>query len=139
IEARMDRLLILKHQTDFLTKEAKDRRNFKTEMTHEALAKQAKQEDVAKLMKEATQLMAESKYKEAYVKVQIAHSMDPDDASVNGTMMMAEKLYRMAEIKRADKSQELANWKMMQQWHEYPDVDDKDPLKWSDDKEYRNK
>ena len=73
IEARMDRLQILKHQTDFLTKETRDRRNFKSEMTQEALDKQKKQEEVAKLMKQAASCMDEAKYKEAYAKLQMAH------------------------------------------------------------------
>lgn len=138
IEARMDRLRILKHQTDFLTKESRDRRNFHAEMTQEALAREAKHTDVAKLMKEANQLSGEHKYKEAYAKLQMAQTLDPDDAAVNGAAAMAERLMRLAEVKRADKSQEKFNYTRMNEWHEYPDVTERDPLRWTQDKEYRD-
>ena len=138
VEARMDRLHILKHQTDFLTKEAKERRNFKAEMTQEALYKQKKQEEVAKLMKDAQRLSEDHKYKEAYAKVQMAQSMDPDDASIGHMATITERLLRMEMIRKADKSQELSNFRMKNAVHEYPDVDDRDPLRWTDDKEYRN-
>jgi len=139
IEARMDRLRILKHQTDFLTKEARDRRNWRADMTQEALAKQKKQEEVAMLMKQATKLMDEAKYKEAYAKVQMAHSLEPDDASVNATLKIARQNLRLQEVRDADDSQEQFNYKQMNSWHQFPRVDDKDPLLWSDDKEYRNR
>ena len=55
------------------------RRNFRAEMTQEALYKQKKQEEVAQLMKAARKLMDDAKYKEAYVELQRAQSLDPDD------------------------------------------------------------
>jgi type II secretory pathway component GspD/PulD (secretin) len=136
IEARMERLRILKHQTDFLTKESHDRRNFKAEMTHEALDKEKKHEEVAQLLKQANKLMEDHKYKEAYAKVQMAQTLDPDDASVNGQMQMAERMYRMMQNKQDDKSQENFNWERMREWHDYPNVTDKDPLRWSEDKDH---
>lgn len=139
IEARMERLRILKHQTDFLTKESRDRRNFRAELTHEALDKEKKHEEVAQLLKQANKLMEDHKYKEAYAKIQMAQSLDPDDASLNGQMMMAERMYRMMENKRTDKSQEEFNWNRMSEWHDYPNVTDKDPLRLTDDKDYRDR
>jgi type II secretory pathway component GspD/PulD (secretin) len=139
VEARMDRLRILKHQTDFLTKESRRSRDFKAEMTHEALDKEKKHEEVAKLMKEANKLGEEHKYKEAYAKLQMAQTLDPDDASVNGAAQMAKQLLRQAEVRHADQGQEDFNYQRMNEWHNYgPGVTDRDPLKWSDDKDYRN-
>src|SRR5262249_28760545 len=138
IEARMDRLRILKHQTDFMTKESRERRDFKADLTHEALNKQKKQEEVAQLMKQATKLMDEAKYKEAYAKVQMAQSLEPDDASVNGTLQIAERLLRQQQIRDTDKRQEKFNFERMNEWHDFPEVTDRDPLIWTKDKEYRD-
>lgn len=137
IEARMDRLRILKHQTDFLTKEAADRRNFRAEMAHEEMAKSKKQEEVAKLMRSANKLMDEAKYKEAYAQIQMAAQMDPDDPSVNGAMQMAERMYRMSEFKRIKSTQEKTNWELGQELYDIGNVSGKDPLKVTDDPELR--
>ncbi|HKB01425.1 MAG TPA: hypothetical protein VKD90_04355 [Gemmataceae bacterium] len=139
IEARMERLRILKHQTDFLTRESHDRRNFKADMTQEALYKQKKQEEVAQLMKAANKLMADAKYKEAYVELQKAQVLDPDDPSVNATLRMADMMFRKHEWDRAKGNQERFLWELGQEWHEYPKVNGKDPLTWPEDKEYRDR
>jgi type II secretory pathway component GspD/PulD (secretin) len=139
VEARMDRLKILKHQTDFLTKESRDRRNFKAEMTQEALYTQKKHEEVAQLMKAAHKLMDDAKYKEAYVELQKAQSMDPDDPSVTATLKMADMMFRRAEWDRVKKNQERFNWETGIEWHDFPNVNSKDPLKWTDDKEYKDR
>ncbi len=139
IEARMDRIRVLKHQTDFLTKESRDRRNFKTEMAQDVLEKQKKHEEVAALMKQATKLMDEAKYKEAYAKLQMAQSLEPDDASVNAATKMASVNLRRAEVKSADQSQEQFNYERMNEWHQYPHVNDKDPLRWAEDEETRKR
>lgn len=139
VEARMDRLRILKHQTDFLTREARDRRNFKAEMTQDALLKQKKQDDVAQLMKEATRLSQDHKFKEAYAKVQMAQQLDPDDASIGHMAIITERMLRMEQIRRTDKGQEKFNYERMNEWHDFgPGVNDRDPLRWTEDKEYRN-
>ena len=138
VEARMDRLRILKHQTDFLTKEAREHRGVKAEMTQEALYKQKKQEEVAKLMKDAQRLSEDHKYKEAYAKVQMAQSMDPDDASIGHMATITERLLRMEAVRKADKSQEKFNYERMNEFHEFPDVTDRDPLRWTTDKEHRD-
>lgn len=136
IEARIDRLRVLKHQTDFLTKEAKDRRNFRSEMAQEVLTKQKKGEEVAALMKQVTKLMDEAKYREAYAKVQMAQQLEPDDASVNATLQMAERLFRKSEFDRVKKNQEKHNWEVGNELFDFPTVNSKDPLKYTDDKEY---
>jgi type II secretory pathway component GspD/PulD (secretin) len=118
VEARMDRLKILKHQTDFLTKESKERRDFKSQMTQESLVKMAKQTDVAKLMKEANKLSEEHKYKEAYAKLQMAGTMDPDDASVQSATMMAKQFMRIQLDKKNSDGQEQLNFELKQGLHD---------------------
>ncbi len=137
IEARLDRLKILKHQTDFLTKESKDRRDFKSEMTHEALFKQDKQKEVMQLMKASHKLMDDAKYKEAYVQLQKAQALDPDDASVGATLRMADTMMRKLEWERLKKTQEKFNYELGNENFEYPQVTGKEPLRWTDDPEKR--
>jgi type II secretory pathway component GspD/PulD (secretin) len=139
IEARMDRLKILKHQTDFLTKESQDRRNFHADLTQEALAKETKQKDVALLMKASNKLIEEHKYKEAYAKLEMAQALDPDDGSVNGAAAMARQLMRMAEDKKISARQEEFNYEAMQGMHDLGSVTEKEYLKVSDDPEMRAK
>jgi type II secretory pathway component GspD/PulD (secretin) len=140
VEARMERLKILKHQTDFLTKEARDRRNFHAEMTQEALYKQKKQEEVAQLMKSAHKLMDEAKYKEAYVELQKAQMMDPDDPSVGATLKIADTLMRQVEFRRNKADQERFNYEHGgPELHDYPRVNSKNPLVFSDDPEVQSR
>ncbi|HVK13692.1 MAG TPA: hypothetical protein VM597_33405 [Gemmataceae bacterium] len=135
IEARMDRLRILKHQTDFLTKEARDRRNFSSEMAQEVLGKQKKQEEVMALVKQATKLQDEAKYKESYAKLQMAHSLEPDDAAINAAMQTAKTLMRRELFQNAKASQEEWNFHAGNELFEYPTVNGKDPLKMPTDPE----
>lgn len=140
VEARMDRLKILKHQTDFLTKEARDRRNFKSEMTQEALAKQAKQEEVAQLMKSAHKLLDEGKHKEAYVQLQKAQMLDPDDASVGASLGMARTLMRKVEFRDNKAAQEQYIYEQGgPELYDFPHVNSKDPLEIVKDKEYQQR
>jgi len=135
VEARMDRLMILKHQTDFLTKESRDRINFKAEMTQEAMYKQKKVEEVAQLMKSAHKLMDEAKHKEAYVELQRAQALDPDDPAVNMTLKMVDTMIRKKEFQRVQSAAERVNWEQINGLKDFPLVSDKDPLIWSEDKD----
>ena len=137
----MERLKILKHQTDFLTKEAKDRRDFTSGMTQEALYKEKKQEETAKLIKSANKLMDEAKYKEAYVQLQKAQELDVDDPAVRATMSMAERMWCMAQVRDVDKGQEKFNFNRMQEWHSGfdGDITDNDPLQFSKNKDVQRR
>ncbi|MEZ6142402.1 MAG: hypothetical protein R3B84_17725 [Zavarzinella sp.] len=140
IEARMDRLRVLKHQQDFLTKEAKDRREFFTEMTQDALFKQKKQEEVQKLMREAASLMKINKPKEAYALLQKAQQLDPEDPGVQASKMMAEVMYRKSEFDRVKSNQEEFNWREINESFDVPNrVNSKDLYKHPEDPEYRDR
>jgi type II secretory pathway component GspD/PulD (secretin)/tetratricopeptide (TPR) repeat protein len=139
IEARMERLRILKHQTDFLTKEAKDRHDFTAGMTQDALYKEKKQEETAKLIRSAQKLMDEAKYKEAYVQLQKAQSLDSDDPAVNATMQMAERMYRMTIDKMNSRMQESGNFDMLQQMRAKGEVTESEMIKFSEDPEVRKR
>ena len=91
VEARMDRLMILKHQTDFLTKEAQRPPELQGRDDPGGPV-QAEEAGGSRPAHEGrpTSCLDEAKYKEAYAKMQMAQSLDPDDASVNATMKMAD-------------------------------------------------
>lgn len=135
IEARMERLKVLKHQTDFLSKERNDRNGFRAEMTQEALFRQKNQEEVAKLMRASNKLMDEGKYSEAYAQVQKAQAIDSDDPSVNAALKMLKTMTRSREFNRVKAEQEEDQWKQITEIWERPSVDSKNPLVFSKDKE----
>ena len=64
--------------SDFLVKEARDLRNFKTSMTQEALVQQHKQEEVAAMLKQYAQLAKEHRFNEANKLAMQAQQIDPD-------------------------------------------------------------
>ncbi|WP_020469063.1 hypothetical protein [Zavarzinella formosa] len=139
IEARMERLKILKHQTDFLTKERSDRTGIKAEMTQEALFRQKNQEEVARLMKSSSKLVAEHKYSEAYAQVQKAQAIDSDDPSVNASLQIIKTMMRKKEFDRVKSTQEEDNFTQLNELMEHPLVNNKDPLKFSTDKDTRER
>jgi len=116
IEARIDKLRILKHQTDFLANESRRNRQFKADMTQEAMVKQQKQEEVRKLMLAAGRFMDEHKHKEAYAQVQQAHQLAPDDPSVNAAFQIFETKMRSLDFRKTDKEREETFYKMGDEW-----------------------
>lgn len=139
IEARLDKLRILKHQTDFLAAEARRTRQFKAEMTQEALVKQQKQEEVRKLMLAAGRLMDEHKHKEAFAQVQQAYQLAPDDPSVNAAFQIFETKMRSTAWQDMKKRQERNFYQMGHEVFEATtdSVSGRDPLKISPSKSYR--
>ena len=135
IEARMERLKILKHQTDYLAKERVERTGFKAEMTQEALFRQKNQEEVAKLMKASGKLMDEGKYSEAYAQVQKAQAIDSDDPSVNASLKIIKTMMRKKSFEKNKESQDEFNFEAGNEWWDFPTVNSKDPLKFSTDKD----
>jgi type II secretory pathway component GspD/PulD (secretin) len=104
-------------------------------MTHEALDQEKKHEEVAKLMKEANKLSEDHKYKESYAKLQMAQTLDPDDASVNGAAQMAKQLMRVAEDKKISSDVEKWNYDALQGMHDIGGVTEKEIIKFSNDPE----
>src|SRR5262249_23503498 len=102
---------------------------------HEALDKEKKHEEVAKLMKEANKLGEEHKYKEAYAKLQMAQTLDPDDASVNGAAQMAKQAMRVLENKKNEELQEATGYHLLHEMRNRGTngVSEKELLKYSDD------
>ncbi len=137
IEARVERLKILKHQTDFLTKERSGRTGIKAEMTQEALFRQKNQEEVAKLMKASGKLMDEGKYKEAYAQVQKAQAIDSDDPSVNAAQKMIKTLMRKEMFTTAKAEQEEYNFNAINDMWKFPQVNGDTPLAVNKEKDFQ--
>ena len=106
IQSRVERLQVLKHQQDFLTKEAKDLKNFRNQMTQEALHQAHKKEEVAKLMKDFNRLLEEGKYQDASKVALQARELDPDDPAANAAMHMARTLYRKKDWETLEANKE---------------------------------
>lgn len=89
IESRMEKLKVLKHQQDFLTKEARDIKNFRNQMTQEALTSAHKHEQTARLMKDFYKLMDENKFQEANKVALMARELDPQDPAVGAALKIS--------------------------------------------------
>jgi type II secretory pathway component GspD/PulD (secretin) len=106
IEARVERLKVLKHQQDFLTREAKDLKNFRNQMTQEALNQAHKKEEVAKLMKSFNRLLEEGKYQEASKVALQARELDPEDPAAQAAMHMSRMMHRERTAKQISSDKE---------------------------------
>lgn len=113
IEARVERLKVLKHQQDFLTAEAKNLKNFRNQMTQEALHQAHKKEEVAKLMKSFNRLLEEGKYQDASKVALQAHEMDPDDPATQAAMHMAKMMDRKRRAEALSANSEEFNLKAL--------------------------
>ncbi len=75
IESRLERLKVLKHQQEYLTREAKDLRDFRNQMSQDQLYKDSKKKQLVAAMKKFNELMDQGKYQEASkVALEHAHS-----------------------------------------------------------------
>ena len=115
IESRIERLKVLKHQQDFLTKEARDLRDFRGGMSQEALHSAHKKEEVAKLMKEFHRLTEEGKYQDAGMVAMKARELDPDDPATQAAMSVARSMYRLKAWNDGRANTEEWNWKTGQE------------------------
>jgi len=111
VENRIERLKVLKHQQDFLTKEAKDLREFRTSMSQDALHTAHKKEEVAKLMKEFNRLTHDGKYQEAGKVALQARELDPEDPIPQAAMHMNRTMYRKDAFEKSRANSEEWNWK----------------------------
>ena len=140
IEARIERLKVLKHQQDFLTKEAKDLKNFRNQMTQEALHSAHKKEEVAKLMKDFNRLLEEGKYQDASKVAMTARELDPDDPAATAAMTMARTLYRKDLVEKQHAANEEDRWKGWQDAERLDaDVDHRNPIKFDKEAWMRTK
>src|SRR5207248_1193496 len=124
-------------QQNFLTKEAKDLKNFRTQMSQESLHSAHKKEETAKLMKEFARLTQEGKFQEASKVAMQAREMDPDDPTTQAAMQMAQIMYRKDKWGKTKEEQERWNWEIGNDVYKFgPDVNTGDPVRF--DKERFN-
>src|SRR5262249_8442730 len=124
-----ERLKVLKHQQDFLTKEAKDLRNFHNNMTQDALQKTHKKEEVARLMKDYHKLIDEAKFQEAYKTALVMRELDPDDPATIANLKMAQTMYRREAWDKSRANTEKWNWEIGNDGFDLgPSVTNKHPI-----------
>ncbi len=132
IQNRIERLKVLKHQQDFLTKESKDLKSFRNQMSHEALHTEHKHEEVAQLMKTFAKLMDEGKFQEAGKTAMTAHQLDPEDPVTTAAMTLAKRGYRLDKWKTTRKDSEDYAWEIGNDAFDYgPPVNTNDPVNFS--------
>jgi type II secretory pathway component GspD/PulD (secretin)/tetratricopeptide (TPR) repeat protein len=130
VETRLERLKVLKHQQDYLTKEAKTLKDFRSQMTQDQLYKANRKEHVAQLMKEYVKLMDAGKFQEANKVAMEARTLDPDDPATMAALTISKMAYRDDKWKKTKEAQENWNWEEGNNAFEFgPAVGGKDPLK----------
>jgi len=134
VENRMEKLNVLKHQQDFLTKEARDLKNFRSQMSQEALHTAHKKEEVAKLMKEFGKLMDEGKFQEAGMVAMKARQLDPEDPTTGAAMQISRMRYRVEKWEGIKDGKEQWNYETGNDAHTFgPPVSSDNPLKFTKD------
>jgi type II secretory pathway component GspD/PulD (secretin) len=112
IESRIERLRVLKHQQDFLTKETKGLKDFRAGMSQAELQTNHKKEEAARLMKDFTRLMQEGKYQDANKCALMAKEVDPEDPSITAAIEISKMRYRKDKWDREKAEDEKTTWEM---------------------------
>jgi type II secretory pathway component GspD/PulD (secretin)/tetratricopeptide (TPR) repeat protein len=90
IDAKISSFRLMKPQKDDVTRIAHSKENFVKEKANEFQAEQKKEQQVKDLMKQYNALYKEGKYREAELAAAKAHELDPDDATIEGAIQVAQ-------------------------------------------------
>ncbi len=112
IESRIERLKVLKHQQDFLTKETKGLKDFRVGMSQEQLQDNHKKEEAGRLMKDFTRLMQEGKYQDANKCALMAKEVDPEDPSITAAIEISRMRYRKDKWDKEKAEDETTTWEL---------------------------
>jgi type II secretory pathway component GspD/PulD (secretin)/tetratricopeptide (TPR) repeat protein len=82
VEARLQQLKTLRAQQSYAKQQSGERNAFSEMMSREAKIEDHKQKQILELMKEYRDLSKEGKYKEALVRAEQAHELNPDSADL---------------------------------------------------------
>jgi type II secretory pathway component GspD/PulD (secretin) len=106
IEQRVENYRLLKHHTDFIAKEAKDKADFRREMVASNVAETQKQDEVKRKVKQVAEFTKAGKFKEAELAAAQAKQLDPDDPSLTLIFEQAKMRHRVEDFKQIRESQE---------------------------------
>jgi type II secretory pathway component GspD/PulD (secretin) len=109
IEERAERFRLLKHHTDFLVNEAKEKADIRREMLAANVAESQKQEEIKRKVKQVNELTKAGKFKEAELAAAQAKQLDPDDPTLTYIAEQAKMRRRMEEFKGLRAAQEEFN------------------------------
>ena len=100
VDERVERFRLLKHHTDFLTKEAKDKVDVRRELVAATVAETQKQDEVKRKIRQINELTKAGKFKEAEMAAAQLKQLDPDDPAVTFAAEQTKMRRRMEEYKQ---------------------------------------
>jgi type II secretory pathway component GspD/PulD (secretin) len=129
IENRLEQFRVMKKQQDFLTAEDKAKREFRDEMSQEALSDQHKKTEVAKMMRQFHDLFESKKYKEANLLAMKMRELDPDDPSTTAAVQLSRQADRVGRWNTLKDGKENWNYEAGNEAHDFgPPATMKNPL-----------
>jgi Flp pilus assembly secretin CpaC len=99
-ERRLEGFRLMKRQMDFYAKEAKDKRDARDMVYGKALADQQKKEEIAKKVREVSELSKSRKHVEAEMLALQLKNLDPEDPALTALYEIAKRQRRVEEYSR---------------------------------------
>ena len=129
IENRVATWELLKHQKDVVTNLDRKHENFKADQNARVSAKQKKEEEMVRLLKDYQGLMQGHKYQEAGRVADMMRELDPDNPIVVAAVSMARTAYRQGIWDAIKSDKEKWNWEQGNENHRFgPSLTSKDPI-----------
>ena len=106
VDRRLDGFRIMKRQMDFLTSEAKGKRDAKDMVAGRSFADAQKKEEITRKVREINDLVKAHKYRDAESLALQVKSMDPDDATLSAVYEMAKRQRRVEDYAKLKSDKE---------------------------------
>ncbi len=110
LEIRVDRLKLVQHNVEVERDQKKSVNDLKADMSRQALAKQLKEEQLSKLMKEFYKFYDAGKMQEANNLALKMHDIDPNDPTVDAIQRIAKMKGRVVANKQLNSDSEQYNY-----------------------------
>ncbi len=106
VERRLETFRIMKRQMDFVSSEAKTKREVKDRIVGGQLLAQQKREELSKKAREVHELTKAHKYREAEALALQLKTLDPDDPTISALYELAKKQRRVDDAQKLRTSKE---------------------------------
>ena len=104
-QSKLDNFRMMRHHTDFVLKEGKEKQVTRDRVAGRQLAEQQKRDEIGKKAREVNDLVKAHKYKDAEALALQLKSMDPDDPTLSSLYEMTKRQRRLEQVtaNKADK------------------------------------
>lgn len=106
VEERIEHFRLLKHHTDFIANEAKEKNDIRRDMIATNVAEAQKHEEIKRKVKQINELTKAGKFKEAELAAAQAKQLDPEDPTLTYIAEQSKMRRRTEEFKQIRSEQE---------------------------------